>query len=329
MLFCRFFFQFCPLNPRVERAGLKRLAHQSKRPPVAMESVASIFHRYENVRPRLPVAYFEGDTRNISSLLDITEEIDAFVFDAFGVLNVGEVPIPGAAARLDQLRALGGVIRILSNAASYDHDRAVDKFRKLGIKVAPDEIVTSRDATLPKLVPGLWGCIAAPSDDLSDVPAQTVRLMDDPDDYASVDAFLFLSTEIWTQDRQAVLMHALERQPRPVMIANADLVAPREGGFTLEPGHFGHLLVDRGIPDIRFFGKPFPEVYEIVEDSLPGIPADRIAMCGDTLHTDILGAAARGWRSVLVSRDGLFAGEDAQAYCLSSNIRPTWHLSRI
>jgi ribonucleotide monophosphatase NagD (HAD superfamily) len=140
---------------------------------------------------------------------------------------------------------------------------------------------------------------------------------------------LFLSTEIWTPERQAVLLQALERQPRPVMIANADLVAPREGGFTLEPGHFGHLLVDQGIPDIRFFGKPFPEVYEMVEASLPGISADRIAMCGDTLHTDILGAAARGWRSVLVSRDGLFAGEDAPAYCLSSNIRPTWHLSRI
>jgi ribonucleotide monophosphatase NagD (HAD superfamily) len=87
--------------------------------------------------------------------------------------------------------------------------------------------------------------------------------------------------------------------------------------------------VDRGIPDIRFFGKPFPEVYEMVEASLPGIPVDRIAMCGDTLHTDILGAAARRWRSVLVSRDGLFAGEDAPAYCLSSNIRPSWHLSRI
>ncbi|BDW86494.1 HAD-IIA family hydrolase [Roseicyclus marinus] len=294
-----------------------------------MENVAGIFQRYEAVRQRLPVASFEGKTRNITSLLDITDEIDAFVFDAFGVLNVGDVPIPGAAARLDQLRALGCAIRILSNAASYNHDRAVEKFRNLGMTVAPDEIVTSRDATLPALAPGIWGCIAAPSDDLSDVPAKTVRLLDDPTDYASVDAFLFLSTEIWTPDRQGFLLKALERQPRPVVIANADLVAPREGGFTLEPGHFGHLLLDEGIPDVRFLGKPFSEVYEMVEASLPGTSTERIAMCGDTLHTDILGAAARGWRSVLVSRDGLFAGEYAPAYCLSSNIRPTWHLSRI
>lgn len=37
--------------------------------------------------------------------MDIAHDVDAFVFDAFGVLNVGETPIPGAAARLDMLRA--------------------------------------------------------------------------------------------------------------------------------------------------------------------------------------------------------------------------------
>ncbi len=67
----------------------------------------------------------------------------------------------------------------------------------------------------------------------------------------------------------------------------------------------------------------------MVEASLPGVPAERIAMCGDTLHTDILGAAARGWRSVLVSRDGLFSGEDTSGYCLSAKISPTWRVPRI
>ena len=113
------------------------------------------------------------------------------------------------------------------------------------------------------------------------------------------------------------------------MIANADLVAPREGRFTLEPGHFGHLLADGGVTDIRFFGKPFSEVFEMIEASLPGVARTRIAMCGDTLHTDILGAAARNWRTVLVSRDGLFAGEDTEAYCRRANLFPSWRLDAI
>lgn len=294
-----------------------------------MNNAASIFRRYEDVRRRLPQVHTDAAMRDIGSLLDIADSADAFVFDAFGVLNVGETPIPGASERLDQLRRKGRAIRILSNAASQGHDKAVAKFRRLGMKVAPDELVTSRDATLPALGPGLWGCIAAPSDDLSDVPADTLRLLDDPADYASVDGFVFLSTEVWTAERQSILLQVLKRQPRPVMIANADLVAPRENGFTLEPGHFGHLLVDQGIPGVRFFGKPFPEVYEMVEASLPSIPPRRIAMCGDTLHTDILGAAARGWLSVLVSRDGLFSGEDTAGYCRSAGIHPTWRVSRI
>ena len=294
-----------------------------------MDSVAQIFRRYEALRPRLPKAGDGAETQDIGSLLDIAGDVDAFVFDAFGVLNIGDLPIPGAAERLDQLRAMGCAIRILSNAASYNHDRATEKFRQLGMAVTPEEIVTSRDATLPVLGPGVWGCIAAPADDLRDIPAAHLRLIDDPGDYAAVDGFLFLSTEVWNAERQALLLQALRTHPRPVMIANADLVAPRETGFTLEPGHFGHLLMDAGVPDIRFFGKPFPEVYDMVETYLPGVAAHRIAMCGDSLHTDILGAAARGWRSVLVCRDGLFSGEDTVGYCRAANIHPTWSLPRI
>jgi ribonucleotide monophosphatase NagD (HAD superfamily) len=52
-------------------------------------------------------------------------------------------------------------------------------------------------------------------------------------------------------------------------------------------------------------------------------------MCGDSLHTDILGAQARGWRTVLVSRHGLFSGEDTQAYCLRAGLFPNWRLASI
>ena len=126
-----------------------------------MDDVASIFERYQSVQHRLPSAHFNGRPVDIASLLDVMPEVDAFVFDAFGVLNVGETPIPGAAERLDQLRDAGHAIRILSNAASYNHERAAEKFRKLGMQVSSDEIITSRDAALQNLEDRLWGCIAA------------------------------------------------------------------------------------------------------------------------------------------------------------------------
>lgn len=294
-----------------------------------MKTVEEIFNRYEAVRHRLPNASFTASTVEIGSLLDIADQADAFVFDAFGVLNVGEAPIEGASERLDQLRDRGCNIRILSNAASYDHGGALRKFRDLGLGVVSEEIVTSRDAALANLAPMLWGCIAAPSDGLADINTPTCRLGDDPEDYDNVDGFLFLSTEDWTPERRAHLEHSLFKKPRPLIVANADLAAPRENEFSLEPGHYGHLIADHGLEDIRFYGKPFPEVYEMVEASLPGVAPDRIVMCGDTLHTDIIGAVARGWRTVLVTRDGLFSGSDAQAYCEKALIQPDWRVPRI
>ena len=262
-------------------------------------------------------------------MLDICDNVDAFVFDAFGVLNVGETMIPGADRRIDELRARGCAIRILTNAASYDRAGAIDKFKRLGIAVDDAEIITSREAALLQITKGHWGVIAAESDSLGDIPTQVSRLQDKPEAYSAVDSFLFLSTADWTEQRQALLHAAMRARPRPLLIGNADLAAPRDDGFSIEPGHYGHLMADEFPDQVRFFGKPFPEVYDLIEDSLPNVPARRIAMCGDTLHTDILGASARGWRTVLVTQDGLFAGFDTNAFSKQSDLYANWRLARI
>lgn len=277
----------------------------------------------------MPSARTNKPMQDINSLTDISNTVGAFVFDAFGVLNVGETLIKGADERLLELRAQGNHIRILTNAASYDRAGAVSKFERLGLDIDPSEIITSRDAALDALTPGIWGVIAAPEDNLADIENETIRLEEDAAPYDMVDGFLFLSSSGWSKAKQKTLEAALQRRARPVLIANADLVAPRENGFSLEPGYFGHLIGDAGIQDVRFFGKPFPEVYELAEKSLPDLAPQNIAMCGDTLHTDILGAAARNWRTVLVTKDGMFTGHDTQLFCDQSGIYPDWRVERI
>ena len=294
-----------------------------------MQTTQSIFDRYEEISERLPNVTSRPETLDIASLLDITNDVDVFVFDAFGVLNVGETMIPGADRRLDQLRERGCAIRILTNEASYDRAGAINKFKRLGIALADDEIITSREAALLHLTAGQWGVIAAAEDDLSDIPTSVSRLGESSEAYEAVDHFLFLSTADWTRSRQDLLMAAMRTRPRPILIGNADLAAPRDDGFSVEPGYYGHLIADQFPEYVRFFGKPFPEVYDLIEASLPDTPANRIAMCGDTLHTDILGAAARGWRTVLVTRDGLFAGHDTSEFSRQADLYADWRLERI
>jgi len=290
-----------------------------------MQDVKAVFDAYQALRPKLPAMPAPGAGRQIGSLLDIAERADAVVFDAFGVLNVGATPIPGAAERLRQLRALGKAVRVLSNAASYDKPAALDKFRRLGIPLTGAELITSRDATLAAMDARLWGVIAAPEDALCDLPGAWLRLDDSAEAHDRAEGFVFLSTAAWDETRQQRLAGSLAAQPRPVLIGNADLVAPRETGLTLEPGYYGHRLPGRP----RFLGKPYAEVYALTRATLPGIAPGRIVMCGDTLHTDILGAAAEGWQTALVTADGLFAGQDTDPFERASGIVPDWRLARI
>ena len=294
-----------------------------------MLDTSSVFQKYESLRPRLPDFKCPNATIEINSILEIASEVDVFVFDAFGVLNIGENLIPGADLALKTLRDMDKQVRVLTNAASYDKCGTEKKFLDLGLYFAGEEIITSRDAALENVTPGLWGVITAEADNLNDLKAEYIRLADTKPDFDKVDGFLFLSTSCWNPKKQLVLRDSILKNERPVIIANADLVAPRENGFTLEPGFYGHELMDLGSSKVQFFGKPYPAVYKLLTKSLSGTPGDKIAMFGDSLHTDILGAAALGWKTVLVTKDGLFSGSDTKSYCEESGIFPNWRLERL
>ncbi len=287
------------------------------------------FERYEQVRGRLPHAEFPTRLRRIVSLLDIADQADVFVFDAYGVLNVGEGAIAGAAARVAGLRALGKRVFVLSNSASHTKAQMVARFAGLGFDFTASEIICSRDAALDH-VAGMadvrrWAVIAPAHFKPSEVPFKVVVLGDDPAAYDAVDGFLFLGAALWTAARQTMLVASLQTSPRPVVIANPDLVAPRETGLSLDPGFYGHMIADEtGVMPI-FLGKPFAPVFERV----PVEPSARVVMVGDTLHTDILGGAAQGWKTVLVTDHGLFAGLDVAPFIAASGIVPDWQLGSI
>ncbi len=289
----------------------------------------TVFQKYESLRSRLPNFNNPTTTIEINSILELVSEIDVFVFDAFGVLNIGEELIPGADLALKTLRNMDKQVRVLTNAASYNKSGAEKKFLDLGLYFTAEEIITSRDAALENVTPRLWGVITTEDDNLSDLKTEYIRLTNTQLDFDKVDGFLFLSTNGWTPKKQLLLRDSISKNERPVIIANADLVAPRENGFTLEPGFYGHDLMDLGASKVEFFGKPYSAVYKLLTKSLSEIPGDKIAMFGDSLHTDILGAAAQGWKTVLVTKDGLFSGFDTKSFCEVSRIFPNWRLGRI
>ncbi|MCL3881184.1 TIGR01459 family HAD-type hydrolase [Marivita sp. GX14005] len=290
------------------------------------------FLAYEAVRARLPSPGPVPQPQRAATLAEISEDYDAFLLDAFGVLNIGETAIPGTAERIADLRAAGKRVIVVSNAASVPVRDLAMKYQRLGFDFDISDIVSSRLAMLTELArraPRRWGVMAGHMPEFSDLPDLDLTLLAEAQDaYDDAEGFLLIGSAGWTEDRQARLEASLQARARPVLVANPDIVAPRETGFSLEPGHFAHRLADRCKISPEFFGKPFANVYDLAFEKLPGVARSRILMVGDSLHTDILGAQAVGIASALVTEWGFFAGHDPDAAIVRSGIAPTYMIER-
>ncbi len=76
------------------------------------------FERYEVIRQRLPKATFPVHPKPANNLNELQDEFDAYVFDFFGVLNVGDATIQGARERVDALRANSKQVTVLTNCCA-------------------------------------------------------------------------------------------------------------------------------------------------------------------------------------------------------------------
>lgn len=286
------------------------------------------------MRSRLPGAAFPKLSVVAASLDELKNQFDAFVFDSFGVLNVGETPICGACERVEALRRDGKQLVVLTNAATVPLGGLVQKYANLGFRFANREIVSSREVLANGMQPcdanWKWGVAAPPQSKVHELPGQCHNLTVCQSSFDDCDGFILLSSSGWTDRLQAMLVAALQEHPRPLLVGNPDVVAPREDGLTLEPGAFAHEVADALSVEPMFYGKPFGNAFEEVESRLePAVDAQRIAMIGDSFHTDILGGAAAGWRTVLVTDHGLAKGQDVDEMINSTGIVPDFIISSI
>ena len=286
------------------------------------------FAQYELVRDALPKAEFPATSTHIDNIGEIADQIDVFLLDAFGVLNIGETVIAGAPERVAALQAAGKQVFVVTNGASLPPEVSLAKYRKFGFDFKQSDVIASRDALAVGLSgrrEKLWGVMALEASKLEDFPVPCARLGLEADLYDRVEGFVLLGSAQWSEAHQDMLVSSLKRNPRPVLVGNPDIVAPREDGLSLEPGWYAHDLTQRTGIKPEFYGKPFTNVYDLALAQVdPSTPRERIAMVGDTLHTDVLGGAAIGVKTILITDYGLFAGKDVAGYIQESGIVPDW-----
>ena len=267
---------------------------------------------------------------NLGALAD---RFDVFLLDAFGVLNVGEMAIEGAAQRVRFLQEMGKRVLVLTNGARHPAEQAQQKFSTLGFSFDLADIVSSRDALKAALrMPPqgrFWGVMCSEDSQIETLSVPWCRLEDDGSIYDEAFGFLLMSASEWTDASLALLRESLAKVPRPVMVGNPDIVAPREDHLSLEPGYYAHELSRTIGLNAEFFGKPFANIYDLAFGRLGSVDPSRVVMVGDTLHTDVLGGAAYGVKTVLVTDHGLFAGCDPASLIAATRIVPDFVIPTI
>ncbi|MFU8862403.1 MAG: HAD-IIA family hydrolase [Rhodobacterales bacterium] len=300
-------------------------------PAAAQNSTDWAFDAYQAIRHRLPQTHFPARSEIAADLTAIMARFDIFLLDAFGVLNVGETAIPGAVEHVAALQAAGKHVMVVSNAAGYPKRFLMARLHRLGFAFTPEQVLSSREVLLEGLgaePARRWGLMADAQYGLEELENLTATILaDDPQAYDMAEGFAFFGSGTWIGARQRLLTDSLRRNPRTVLVGNPDIVAPREGGLSLEPGYFAHMLADATGLAPQFFGKPYPAIYDIALTRARAARPDvtdpaRILMVGDTLHTDILGGAAAGVKTALVTGYGALLGMDVQGAITTSGIVP-------
>ncbi|MEI6558651.1 MAG: TIGR01459 family HAD-type hydrolase [Rhodospirillaceae bacterium] len=234
---------------------------------------------------------------------------DGFILDLWGVLHDGERPYPGALDGLERLVSAGKRLCLLSNAP-----RRVEPVAGMlaGMGIGPGHyhhLMTSGEAAFEALLSracdwhaGLGrACLhLGPEHDRQLFESLSgVERVDDP---ARAEFVLNTGPSTYddTPEDYGPVLALCARRGLPMVCANPDLEVMVGERVVECAGALARRYADLG-GVVRYHGKPHPPVYRRCFELLGLDDRRRIVALGDTLHTDIAGAAAAGIDSVLVT----------------------------
>lgn len=255
-----------------------------------------------------------GQSQSIAGLREIAGAYDVYLLDLWGVLHNGVSAFPAAIAAMRELKAAGKRIGILSNGPRRA-SAVAERTSELGITSdLYDVIHSSGEETWLALSGGDSWAAGLGRRALAIVPPKDRSLLAGLDldwtgDPAAADFALLSGTdrpEETVADYEPLLQQ-LRARDLALICANPDLVVVRGDAREICAGAIAARYEVLG-GKVRYFGKPHPEVYERCLAALGSPPRARILAVGDSLRTDIAGAARAGIDSLFIL-GGIHAAE--------------------
>jgi HAD superfamily hydrolase (TIGR01459 family) len=251
----------------------------------------------------------------LDGIADLASRYDAFILDIWGVLHDGINPYPGVVDALERLAAAGKIVGLLSNAPMRAHVVA-RRVEQIGVpRHLFRHVMSSGEEVWQALHDRTEDFYAALGHDClwlgpdrhgGMVEGLGLRMVEAPEA-----ASFILNTGPDELDDAATELQPLLRRAAalgvPMVCANADLHVMQGGDQIVCAGQLARVYESLG-GVVRWHGKPFPSVYKSCLAQLGIADLRRILAIGDSLRTDIAGAAGMGLDSVLVV-GGILAGQ--------------------
>ena len=247
--------------------------------------------------------------------MSLAERYDVFLFDLDGVMYRGSEPISGAPEAVARLRSLDKRLAFVTNNSSRTPEAVAATLTRVGIPADADEVVTSALVTADLLASrGIEEAFVVGEDGIVDaLRARGIRVVEgDPDRVDSVVVGLDRHLDYAKLTRAAILVE----RGAALVATNADASFPAPEGVW--PGAGALLAAIETTAGVRaeVVGKPHPPLLRAALDRAGG---GRPLLIGDRLDTDIAGAAALGWDSLLV-----LTGISTRGDLATASVAPTF-----
>ena len=238
--------------------------------------------------------------RHLDGVAAIADDYQGFIIDLWGVIHDGVTPYPDA---IDCLRHLQGRPVLLLSNAPRRAGAARQMLRRMGIEDSLyTDILTSgeavwlalRDRTDPWFATlGTRAFLLGPERDRNVLHDLNIQIVGKP---AAAD-FVVNTGPDDLRDPSTLgpfipTLDACLNAGLPMVCANPDLVVIRGGSRILCAGALAQYYAESG-GDVRSLGKPLSDFYDMAL-TLLGVDRRHVLAIGDSLRTDIAGAAVAG-----------------------------------
>jgi HAD superfamily hydrolase (TIGR01459 family) len=253
--------------------------------------------------------------RLIDGMRELAPDYDGFLLDLWGVVHDGTAPFPGVLDCMARLIAAQKRVVLLSNAPR----RADDVVRRIAQIGVPEGlyhgVMSSGEEAWQHLARrddpfyaalGRWVLHIGSERDMEIREGLDFDFVATP---ADADFILNTGPAGWedTIADYAPVLDAARLRDLPMVCANPDLVVIHNGRPALCAGALAEHYERLG-GHVRWHGKPYPSVYDSCLALMGITERRRILAIGDSLRTDIAGAAGAGIDALLIA-GGIHAGE--------------------